>query len=88
MDHWTRVNAISSLSDQEDLSAKRRLDIMKMIHKRFVINSLEPLAANEIKLDVQGNRLFVHMDYEKRVNLVANLDVVVSFNESVEVSEP
>ncbi len=60
-------------------------EIVKTIEKRLSINMVQGVTRDDIYVEREGDRMIIGMDYEVRRNLFGNLDVVVSFEKSVEV---
>ena len=61
--------------------------IKAYISNTFIINNIRDLDGRDIKISREKHRLFVSLDYEKRVNFMGNLDVVVSFENHFDSSQ-
>lgn len=68
---------------QESLTRKR---IYEMIEKRFSINGLSDLM-EYVEVNGQGSIIVVEMQYERRVPLVSNIELVATFKHNIELSE-
>lgn len=68
---------------QESLTRKRVYD---MIEKRFSINGLTDLM-EYVEVNGQGSVILVEMEYERRVPLVSNIELVATFKHNIELSE-
>ncbi len=54
--------------------------IRRKVSNYFTINNVRDVSAKDIKITREKGRLIVTLDYERRVNFIANIDFVVVFN--------
>ncbi len=88
LDSFTVGSVISDLKKEPGITAKTPNEILSMIDKRLDINMVKGITADDIYVEKIGDTLSISAEYEVRENLMANIDLVVSFNKSVEVSGP
>lgn len=84
MDHNTMAGVLDSLAEQEGLGAKRTDAIRSAILQRFKVNNIRDFNHKEfldIKRDEDG--AIVRLDYEVRIPLIANVDLVADFQKQV-----
>ena len=86
LDSFTVGSIMSDLKKEPGISAKSPQEVMSMINKRLDINMVKGLTADDIYIEKIGDTMSISAEYEVRENLMGNVDVVVSFNKSVEVS--
>ena len=55
-------------------------EMLETIRKRFEVNGIEVLPTKEIKFIESRDGVQIDCSYEKRVPLIANIDVVVHFD--------
>ncbi len=55
-------------------------DIKELLLKKFQIDDVDHIKAEDIKIDTQGSAMIVRIDYEARVNILSNVDAVVVFD--------
>tara|TARA_R110001592_G_scaffold116059_1_gene316978 strand:- start:117963 stop:118337 length:375 start_codon:yes stop_codon:yes gene_type:complete len=77
--------AIASL-EQEDVHGMTDGDIRRKLGSQFDINNIRDVDTKEIKVVRQKTHTVVSLDYEKRVNFMGNVDVVVRFENSYDSS--
>ncbi|HEB66383.1 MAG TPA: DUF4845 domain-containing protein [Gammaproteobacteria bacterium] len=81
--------AVSILDDMEkdayEVGAMSPGEIVRTLHKRLSINMVEGVTDDDIYVERNGDSMTIGLDYEVRRNLFGNLDVVVSFEKSIEV---
>ena len=81
--------AVSILDDMEkeayEIGAMSPGEIVRTLQKRLTINMVQGVTSDDIYVERNGDSLTIGLDYEVRRNLLGNLDVVVSFEKSIEV---
>ena len=73
--------AITSL-EKEDIHNMTGEGIRRKLNDQFNINNVRDVDKNLIKVIREKTRTQVTLDYEKRINFMGNVDVVVMFNNS------
>jgi len=58
---------------------------VRTLRKRLDINMIEGVTNDDIFVERTGDAMEIGFDYELRRNLIGNLDVVMSFDKSIEV---
>lgn len=86
IDSFTIGSVISDLRKEPGISAKSPREILSMIEKRLDINMVKGISADDILVEKVGDTMTISAEYEVRENILGNVDIVVSFNKSVEVS--
>jgi hypothetical protein len=70
--------AIASL-EQDDIHGMTDGDIRRKLGSQFDINNIRDINTKDIKVVRGKTHTTVSLDYEKRVNFMGNVDVVVRF---------
>jgi hypothetical protein len=78
-------SVLESLENEPGVTRKPKVEIQRLIGRRFDINDVRNLDPKIAEVESRGGRLTVTMAYERRTNMVGNVDLVVKFNKSVEV---
>ncbi len=78
-------SVISDLKNEPGIGAMTSREITSTIVKRLDINMVRGVGANDIYVEKTGDIMTISADYEVRDNMLGNVDIVVSFNKSVEV---
>jgi hypothetical protein len=86
IDSFTIGSVISDLKKEPGIAAKTPREVTAMIEKRIDINMVEGVTAEDIFIEKIGDTMSISAEYEVRKNIMGNVDVIVSFNKSVEVS--
>lgn len=73
---------------KEEASSKEytRSQVNDMIEKRFDINGISQLL-EFVEVTGQGSKIIIDMEYERRVPLVSNIELVATFNHYIDISE-
>jgi len=83
---WAVQTIFENLKEEassEDLTPKRVED---MLAKRFSINDISELMEH-VYVDGKGNAITIEMEYEHRVPLFGNIELVATFEHFVDLSE-
>ncbi len=84
MDHNTIANVLDGLAVQPGLGAKRNSAIEETILQRLKVNNIRDFNMKQnLKLERDNNGVRIILDYEVRVPLVSNVDLVASFDKEV-----
>jgi hypothetical protein len=86
LDSFTIASVISDLKKEPGIAAKTPREVVTIIEKRLDINMVEGITTDDIFVEKVGDTMTISAEYEVRKNMMGNVDVVVSFNKSVEVS--
>ena len=79
------ANIISGLQNMPDLESKSIQEIKQAIDRRFEVDDVQHVDAKDVKFEREDRRIRVVAEYEARTQIFANVDIVVRFNESVEL---
>lgn len=76
---YSRVHQqIESLKEEGGLEAKAAVQVKKQLLRRFSIDDIE-IPADEIKLEKKERQVKLQMEWERRTNIVGNVDALVTF---------
>jgi len=82
LEHRTVANILSSLTEDPFAGLKSKDELRELIDKRFSFNQLGSFDIdNSIKMESSSRGTKVILHYEVRKNLVANIDIVMSFDD-------
>lgn len=86
LEFFTVTSALESLQNEPGMADKTPQDIRTMLSKRFDINDVKSITAKDVAVQNQGGSFLVGVDYEVRMPVLGNVDVVMTFAKEVEVS--
>lgn len=79
LDNYFVRAALKSL-DGERIETMDSGSIRRSLDRYFMVNNVRDVSARGATVTRERDRVVVALDYERRVNLIGNLDVVVVFN--------
>ncbi len=84
LDYFTVKSTLEALQSEHGVAKMSKLDIQKSIQRRFDVGYVEVVTAKDVKIRLakNGGRI-VELVYEDRRPLIANLEVVGKFNQTV-----
>jgi hypothetical protein len=83
--NYTVKNILTDLQQEPLVSRKPAGEIRQMLLNRFDINGISTLGREDIQIRRSGGKTDIKVVYETRQHVVGNVDVVVMFNESIEL---
>ncbi|MGD9660415.1 MAG: DUF4845 domain-containing protein [Porticoccaceae bacterium] len=86
IDNYFVRSSVNALQD-EDVRNMSDHQIRRAVDRYFIINGVRDLSSKDIKIERDSSRTLVMLDYEKRINFFANLDVVVMFKNHFDTSD-
>ena len=88
MDHNTMSNIMDKMKDETGLGVKTDSQLIGLMAQRFKLNNIRDFPIHE-HVEVKRNSLGtgVVLDYEVRIPLISNLDVIASFNKEIELRD-
>jgi len=86
LDHYKVKTAVTELEDDSAILRKSALGIKASLLARLNINAVTSVTKHDIKVYKQADYVKVTVDYEVTRNILGNLDVLVYFNDEIEVT--
>jgi hypothetical protein len=83
--HAKVKSAMESITNIPNIELKSKAQIKTLLHKRFSINSVYNLPKDAIKIRKRGNYIKIVAKYNIKKPLVFNLNVLVEFNDFVQM---
>jgi hypothetical protein len=85
IESFTVGSVIADLKDEPGIGSMTSREITSLIQKRFDVNSVTGVSTDDVYVEKLGGTLTISAEYEVRKSMLGNVDIVVSFNKSVEV---
>jgi hypothetical protein len=83
LDYWQTKKALDLVLAGSQSSGKSRDEILAAVQRQFDVSRIDTISAKDIKFTEGKNGREANANYEKRVPLIANIDVVVKFDKLV-----
>lgn len=84
LEHYKVTSALQSLHEEPFITRKTNPEIMTLLMRRLDIDDVDRVKRDNIKIENQRGKLTIRVIYEVRIPMVANIDAVVSFDDSEE----
>jgi len=85
LENWGIRSALSSMaSSSQDLHELEKPEIYRKISNFFLINNVRSIQAKDLEIVRKKDRTLINHDYETRVHLFFNVDVVMAFRNQVD----
>jgi len=88
MDHNTMSNIMDKMQDETGLGVKTDFQLIDLMKNRFKLNNIRDFPIHEhTEFKRSGRGTDVVLDYEVRIPLISNLDVIASFKKEIELRD-
>ena len=84
LEHFKIQSSLESLKKDSDFATRSKDEILSTLQKRWDINSVDRVTAKDVTISRQGGKLKVQIAYEAVEHIMGNVDVLVTFDDSVE----
>lgn len=87
LEYFQVVSSLESLAEEPETSKKSLKKIKKiLLHRMRDINNVERVNDEHITIAKKKGLITISINYEARVPMVANFDLIATFDKSVEVA--
>lgn len=88
LDNRFVVSTLKGLAEDPLFPKMAPNQIRTKLKKTFRINNIRGKAVDSVKVTKKKNLTLITIEYEERVNIVYNIDVVLTFNSLLDSSNP
>lgn len=88
LDNRFVVATLKNLAEDPELSRLSPSDIRTRLNKTFKINNIRGKARDSVKVVKNNKSTIVTIEYEERVHLLQNIEVVLTFNSLLDSAKP
>jgi len=85
MENATVKSMMRSLKDDPDIAKASAADVKKLLSRRFEVNRVNSVGPEDFQIKKDASTLSIAITYEVRKPMIGNLDIIVSFNEGLEL---
>ncbi|MBV1930176.1 MAG: DUF4845 domain-containing protein [Porticoccaceae bacterium] len=86
VDYYFVDAALQALA-QEDIDQMKNRQIRRIVSDSFTVNSVRDVDIKTLQIERDKTGTLVYFDYEKRVNFIANVDIVAVFHTEYDSSK-
>lgn len=85
IDHFNVSSVLSSLENEPGISTMTGGEVTNMLMKRLDINIVKDVTRDDIYISQQNQVRLIEIEYQVQRKLVGNIDVLIHFNDKIEV---
>jgi hypothetical protein len=85
LDHYKVKATLESLKADRDLASKTRDEILRSLEKRWDIEMVSSVSRDNVVIDKNSQQITIQIAYDVTKPILGNVDVVVHFNDAIEV---
>lgn len=85
LDHYKVKTVLESLENEPNLASQNTRKVRSLLMRRFDINMVEHVEKEDIAIKKRDGVLTVEIDYEVIEPIIGNIDVLVYFDDKIEV---
>lgn len=86
LDHYKVKMSLEGLRSDPDLASRSKEEVMRSLQKRWDIDMVDSVTKDDVTITKDINQINVRVAYDVAKPLFGNLDVLVHFDDSIEVS--
>ncbi len=86
LEYYNVTTSLQSLEKEDSAALSGSEEIKTLLKKRLEINDVTHVTDKDISIEKKVNGAIVTVEYEVRKNFMGNVDIVVSFKDSVELA--
>lgn len=80
MDDWKVSSLLDGFKEEPLITQKSPAEVRTLIGRRMKIGYVDHVKLAQFDVEKKDGKLILSIEYEYRVNLVGNLDVIAAFN--------
>jgi hypothetical protein len=85
LENYSVKSILKSFEEEPLITQKSKNDIRKMVMSRLTTNGIRDIKKDKVEIVKKPGLLNIKIDYFVRKPMVGNIDVIMSFNEEVEL---
>ena len=85
IDQFNVASVLSSLENEPGISTMSPGEVNNTLMKRLDINMVKDVTRDDIYITQQGNIRIIEIEYRVQRKVLANMDVLIHFNNRIEV---
>ena len=88
MSHNTMSNILDEMRSESGLSRKSDSQLIELLNNKFRLNNIRDFPVRDyVKFKRRSRGIDIVLNYEVRVPLISNLELIASFNKEVELND-
>ncbi|MBS3803094.1 MAG: DUF4845 domain-containing protein [Oleiphilaceae bacterium] len=87
LDDMTIRGTLEDLDGTDGIAGMQPREIRKLINKRLIVNNIRDFDGKSMKIKKDGDLAQIFVDYQVGVGIISNIDAVVHFEYSYELTD-
>jgi hypothetical protein len=88
LDDMTIRGTLEDLEGTDDIAKMQPREIRTLVNKRLIVNNIRNFDADSMTIKKDGDQATILVDYQVSVDIISNIDAVVHFQYSYELTGP
>ncbi len=85
LDHYKVAASLQGLKSDPELPSRTKQDIINTLTKRWYIDMVDSVTKDDVHVVKEAGHITVQVAYDVTKPIMGNIDVLVHFNDSIEV---
>ena len=85
---YSVTSALKKLAKESDLNEKSVGKIRRELQQQFQVNDVSEEASESLEIKRLNEKVLVTVDYERRVSIIGNIDIVLTFKQVLDSASP
>jgi hypothetical protein len=85
LDHYKVKASLESLKSDRDLDTRSREEIVKSLEKRWEVDTVNSVTRDDVVIDKNNSQMSIRIAYDVATPIMGNVDVLIHFNDAIEV---
>lgn len=86
LQHATVLTIIETLQTEPDIGRKSRAEIRSILSKRFDMNSVTSVSAQDVAITKKKDHMFIELNYEVKEPVIHNMEILMTFSDEIELA--
>ena len=88
LDHIKVKSSLDGVKTEIGISPKSPEEIKRMLEKRWEVNSIDEISTSEnVTIEKRGGAVTIKVAYEVEKPLIANMSILIKFNDAITVGD-
>ncbi len=85
LENYSVKTVLKNLSNDPFIATQSAEEIRRQIENRLYVNEVRRLSSKDIKMNREGPKVTVNIDYQVQEHILGNVEALLTFSESVEL---
>lgn len=86
LEHYTVNSVLHSLEEEPFITTKSAHEVQRLIMTRLLTNGVRELKQESVKVEKSSGRMKISIAYTVQKNMIGNVDVLIIFDDKLELT--